>query len=688
MTDALSLTDSTGGPSRRGPGSRRSRSRSGSDRAPEGQSRADCPRPGVLGAVPTALRMYRRKAEPQRSDEPTARLIVVVADQDVFHSDVDLEGDEYDVEVTSAPADLLDLITSDPGPGFDPDGPDDPLRKHLEFSVRLRAGAGVLRARTYNPLPELIPAAALQPSATRSLDVALARCRERLRSLRPPRTRQLMAMFWLLVVAVGAYRLSILLSGGAPATIDSGNWLAFGEQLLGQSGRDSSITYPPLVPVLVTLVTSLVGLQLGVALVGALASLAPGVGMYLGLRRAGLGHIAAGPCLLLLGASSVGEAAAWGGFPQLIGLGLLPITLAVALSHVDAPTRRSAWSLGLLTMASLATSHFMGIVVVVSVAVVFAASILRTRSLRHTVDLIRTSPGLMLPSVWLIPVYLRLIDAVVFHPNEFAALDNLTWSNLIDRLELIYPGFPLLWEVLLPIAIVTPLLCWRARAEAVWRLHSVLTSVILLMVLLTRESRYLYLFPLMGVTGIGVWIAQLGPAVGRSTAVSGVRRRAALVALVAVLIAIQLQSGLGAFREHREFYGVLTPGMIDAIDVADEIGGREGVLAVPSLGDAPIGWWVEALTDGTVYYGSPLRWLNFPDEVERARTANAIFDPSFPSAEATATLRSIGTDVLIVPTRWAWFDEESIRTWVEEHDDVVVAFDHEDVIVLDVRVAG
>ena len=87
-------------------------------------------------------------------------------------------------------------------------------------------------------------------------------------------------------------------------------------------------------------------------------------------------------------------------------------------------------------------------------------------------------------------------------------------------------------------------------------------------------------------------------------------------------------------------------------------------------------------------YGSPLRWLNFPDEVERASTANAIFDPSFPSAEATATLRGIGTDVLIVPTRWAWFDEESIRAWVEREDDVVVAFDHDDVIVLDVRALG
>ena len=88
------------------------------------------------------------------------------------------------------------------------------------------------------------------------------------------------------------------------------------------------------------------------------------------------------------------------------------------------------------------------------------------------------------------------------------------------------------------------------------------------------------------------------------------------------------------------------------------------IVVVPSLGDAPIGWWVEALTEGEVVYGSPLRWLNFPDELERAAQANAVFDVAFPDEDTLAQFAELDADVVIIPRTWAWFDDTKVNAWI------------------------
>jgi len=56
--------------------------------------------------------------------------------------------------------------------------------------------------------------------------------------------------FVLAVIVVGYFRYRILSAGGAPPTIDSGNWLAYGDEILGRGVRSTTIVYPPLVPLL------------------------------------------------------------------------------------------------------------------------------------------------------------------------------------------------------------------------------------------------------------------------------------------------------------------------------------------------------------------------------------------------------------------------------------------------------
>jgi len=487
--------------------------------------------------------------------------------------------------------------------------------------------------------------------------------------------------FWSVVLFVVAYRYAVMVSGGAPATIDGGNWLAFGDGIFGGSSRDGSVVYPPVVPVLAQVSTWMFGTVSGIAVLGVLAALAPGFGLYHALGMAGIGSQRLFPAILLIAAGSVGEALAWGGFPQLIGLGLLPIGMMLGLRYLDNPTRLSALKLGGLIMLCLAVTHFLAVVLLLTLVLLGMSALVRRRSWSWVKALARTFALVALPSLALLPVYAKLIDAVILNPNEFAALDNLTVGNALSRLELVYSDFPAMWEMILPLAVVTPLLCWAMRRDPVWRLLVSLLVATSLMIALTQEGRYLYLAPLVGALGVAVWMSRLDELeswLQERSAPDYVR--VAGVALLVLLALGQIRGGLALFPEHRDFYGVMTLDIVEAIDAAGDYAGDSGVVLVPSLGDAPIGWWVEALTDGEVLYGSPLRWLNFSDEVTRATVANAIFDPSFPDAETLAQLEEASVDVVIIPTRWAWFDQDEIGDWVNneglslllENDDALV----------------
>ena len=166
--------------------------------------------------------------------------------------------------------------------------------------------------------------------------------------------------FSIVVVVLAYYRYHILASNGAPPTIDSGNWIAYGDQILGDGVRSNTIVYPPVVPILSKVSVSLFGLTAGVSGLAAAASTAPAVGIYLALRRLGPELIALPPSILVLGASSIGEATAWGGFPQLIGFGLAPITLVLLDRFLRTWDARSALATGFAFMALLATSHLVG----------------------------------------------------------------------------------------------------------------------------------------------------------------------------------------------------------------------------------------------------------------------------------------------------------------------------------------
>ncbi len=628
---------------------------------------------------------------------PRPRLTVVLADRSLLtRGHLDLSGDDYRIVILADPDKVEALLRSAPEDGNAPCLESAALDRILGLSASFTAGrrsptepTEVEKSATSPPNLHLVQDPSTQADyAIEPSPKGVTGAHADTESSRVPDWNAdawPTVLFWSAVLVVAAWRFAVLMSGGAPATVDSGNWLAFGEATFGGDGRDDSIVYPPIVPFLTYLAAATLGTGAGIALMGALSALAPGMGMYYTLRLAGMGRARAFPAILLIGAGSVGEAAAWGGFPQLIGLGLLPIGMLLGLEYLDSPTRWSALKLGGVVMATLAVTHFLAILLLVALMASGIGSLARRRSLAWTGDISRTLCWVLLPSIPLVPIYVRLVDAVIFNPNEFAALDNLTADNTLSRLSRIYSEFPALWEVILPLSLMTPLLGWSMRREPVWRLLTSLLVAVGAMLAVTQESRYLYLAPIIGALGVALWLSRLDEVRGFLREHSAPRYVGIVgVGLLLLVGLAQLQGGLSTFREHRDFYGVMTPKLLDAITVADNYADTSGVLLVPSLGDAPIGWWVEALTAGEVLYGSPLRWLNFPDEVQRAKIANSIFDPSFPDADTRRQLDGAAVDVMILPTRWAWFDDDAVRGWVE-NEGLSLLLANDDALVIGLR---
>ena len=464
-------------------------------------------------------------------------------------------------------------------------------------------------------------------------------------------------------VVLGLWRFGVLRAGGAPPTIDAGNWLAFGDSLLGDGVRPPTIVYPPVVPLLTKASVALFGLVNGVSIVAAVASAAPAIGVYIGLRMLGLGSLALAPALLILGASSVGEAAAWGGFPQLLGLGLVPIALILLDRFLRSWSPRDALMCGVSFMALLATSHFVGFVAAAAAVVMVAAAFLVPSGPTPDPRLVVIGGVLLLlPLFWLAPLYLTLFTAAGGVSTEFKFFNELEWSNLLGHVEFLYRGFPWLWRIVLPAAIVAPFVFRRKHRTPLWRVTSALLVGIAFVTLVTREARFLYFLMVFAALGSAIWLVagadlnQRWTMKARDT--TPTRQTAGLVA--AVLVAgslLQIGVGFDFFRGQRLFYGLLSPELVTGIESVRDSSQPKDVLAVTSLHDAPLGWWVEAIGQRETYYGAPLRWLLFEDEIARASFANDLFKPPFPNVEALLEAQRAGIDLILVPTRWVFFVE-------------------------------
>lgn len=447
-------------------------------------------------------------------------------------------------------------------------------------------------------------------------------------------------MFAGTVIAVVTWRTAVLIEGGAPAGIDGGNWLAFGRDLFGADIRPGSVSYPPLVPLAFATAVASLGATWGTAVLTALTSVAPACAVFAVLwRRAHHWGVVALPGLLLL-IAPIGALSSWGGLPQLAGGALTIGALAVLDRSLATCSTRLAVLAGALLAAVAATSHLSALWAVSGAAALAGYRLAiggrgpLTRRLRVTALAAGSAVLLALP---LLPVYLALGSAMRDTLGTHLALTGIDWSDPARTLDVVF-GRARLAALALALlgAGCTVVLLVRARAAAA--LPLALAVGLGAAVALTSSPRPLYEVPVVATLAIGCLLTEdSAEPVARGALATG-----------AGLLLVMAAAGVDSFRDQRTAYGVLTPDVRRAIEVADEATGDTALL-VSAAGDAPLGWWVEGLTGERAVYGSALRWLLFPDERERATLANEVFlDGRFPADPGVDSACEEGLTVVLV----------------------------------------
>lgn len=489
--------------------------------------------------------------------------------------------------------------------------------------------------------------------------------------------------FAVFLVAVAVYRYVVLTADGAPSTVDSGNWLAFGHTLLGDDAtRASSLVYPPVIPLAMAALTSALGPVTAVGVLGAVTSVAQAAGTYLALRSFGLRWAAGGMAGLLAVSSATGEAAAWGGFPQLLGAGLVPLLLLLTDRALRAaPTPRQHWGTTLgaagCTAGLVTTSHFVttyaAFAAAVLVLMLFAAQPRGTRAGWLRVRATRLAV-IVAPAVLSLPLYVPLLTALGGNRPTSTEASALTWANLFSSIEFSYRDTPVLWRALVLTALATLVLLRDRWREPLWRLAVAGLAAVVASTAVSLEARSLFFLPLSALFALGLWAG--------SGAWPRPAARYAVAGLLVAALAWQTTSGLRLFPSQRDYYGIVTPGVYAAMDwLRDTPDGTR--LGVTTVDDAPLGWWVEGYVQRPTLYATPLRWLSYGDELDRARAANEVFSPSFPDEHTLARAWEADLDFLLIAVDSNRYEEARMETFVADRP-CAVAYRNADAVILDV----
>jgi hypothetical protein len=497
----------------------------------------------------------------------------------------------------------------------------------------------------------------------------------------------------LVLFAAAAYRAIVIASHHEPSGVDFGNWLMLGHQLLGHPLRGAaSVVYPPLVPFLAVVFTHIFGVVWADAILAGLAGIAPALGMYVTARLGGARWAAVVAAALLAFTSSTGEAAAWGGLPQLIGFGFGIASLGFAARLAVTRTLRSALSLGLVLLAVAATSHLVLAQVGVAVVFVILVQVARApKSFGPRCWLGRRALAVALalavvPSLLLTPVYLRLLHTV----GQSLVVQNQVspgWPALqafSTNLSVVYRDVPWLWKAALLITAATPLLLGqrRHREEPLWLVTTGLVLSFVPQALLSGEPRLVYLVPAAVACAVALWLKQIG-----SGAVHLGGRRAVTVTAAAIVAAVSVASwfGITFFQTQRAFYGAFVPsGTVAALNWLRDNTPPQSLVAVTPENGAPFGWWVQGYGRRAALVGSEDRWLSFPAERTRAQEAVAMFSTPDPlDAAVMVDARKLHVQYLVIPWSWGGLSDADFTAFRAAQPNAVV-FDNRAMLIVKV----
>jgi hypothetical protein len=464
--------------------------------------------------------------------------------------------------------------------------------------------------------------------------------------VRDPR-RTIPWALWLGFTAIVGWRLLLLARDGEPVGVDMANWLRIFRSWGGDVTVDD-VLVPPLVPLLTGLADLALGTRWASWLVPSLASVAPAVGVWVVARRRAPAHIAALGALGLALVHPTATAFAWGGVPQLLGLGLAPIALAATVRATERPARRTWAQAGALFLAVAMTSTLITtlLVVALGVAVLVALTERGVAVLRGA----GWAALVALPAAALyVPILLRMS---LYSQRATAVTGEVALRSSV--------GQPLvLWVGLLAIAAAVPLLLEAGRERT--STAALVTAAVVGLWL--GDVRFAALVPTATVLAMTSLAAAAWRGTGlRALPFGGSATGARIVVAVQLAALLVLASaGMRTQPAQVEFYAQLVPpGILEDAALIDAIERGDAAVAVASVAGAPTGWWLEAVGIDALVASRP-DWLAFPEERRVAALTVALFSaPAWPTPTTAAEACALGAPWLYVPHVWRGIDPSAL----------------------------
>jgi hypothetical protein len=488
--------------------------------------------------------------------------------------------------------------------------------------------------------PDVPAATTPGPSATSSSSDGAATTRRR----RPPgasarRRRAEWPVDAIVLSALGVvalWRWWSLAAIPGPIGVDSGNWLRLAQAMLGRV-EIQDVVVPPLVPILAGLLDLVLGPLHASRMLTVLASVAPALGVWWVLRHRPRPVMTVTAVLAVALVPPTAAAFAWGGVPQLIGLGLLPVglwTIAVATSAQD---RRAWFRAGTVAALVGLTSTLVSVLLAAGALTLLLVALLR----RGTVALTGVSAAL----APLAPV--AVLYAVIL-PRMSLPEGRTTAATGLRALEHGL-GAPLwLWLGLLGLLAAGSLAAVATRDVDDMALLLVGGLGVAVAGVLLGDVRF--------IAGIPTAVALAVVLVGERSAAAAPVRIVAGVALVALMA-----TGVETQARQLGFYAQFAPRTIlEDVERIAQVVPRGERVAVPPVAGAPTGWWLEARgIDAAV--ASRSDWLSFPGERAAAAQALALFSaPDWPVPTVAEASCAIAAPWLYVPDAWGGMDGSAL----------------------------
>jgi len=397
-------------------------------------------------------------------------------------------------------------------------------------------------------------------------------------------------------------------------------------------------------------------------------SIAPGIGVYVALRRLASPLAVALVAGLLLASASVGEAAAWGGYPQLLGLGLLPIVLVFVAQGAKHPRR--SWLAGVGLLAIALTSDFVFAIAAASSILLLVLDWLLDR---HPLKvLVGRVVRLTLPVVLATPLYVQIGLARLNAVRQPVQLLSAKPAGLASRIDAVWFDARLVWRALAILAIVgLPFLTHR-RSDSHWRIALALCAVVAAALFAFPEPRIAYFVPTAVVVGVLLWSDEFPSIRGVSIFAVG----------LAACVVLQFAAVKSTSTRQVRRYQALTPALVRGIDWVRTSTPKSSVLVVTPYREAPpVGWWLEGLGERRTLSASSFEWIYFSSERENARRAARVLAAGVPTERTLNLAKRFGADFVFIDKRWNEYKVGRV-TNLERAFASVVAYENSGVVIL------